>query len=338
MDRQGRNRRKQIIIIIKNVVFPTQRDIPKYTAVGWQWGGWGPTVSNRKGGRFPVHRSDVGRLTGTRGPSERTEKRRRKRRPWRSEAEEWYAWQVRIPVGQECRAGTTGVGSSSVTSRNEPRLISPAESLTACRGSQKAETGRRSGICFRAVSHGRGIFRVRRPSALPLTHTHAPPPSPCFCIVSSLLLRVSKGGRRHGILAVNAQTNTGVMSLRYFYRNKWCHLVLVYSAAAMVIVVLVLGGEGGHSIDNFFLSLKFGFIDSFIQYRLIYQSEYSNNISCKTFIRMDIIGETRRFFLLNWATIKGHFINILYSNSEKRGLVNDREYQCFVFWKPNDFF
>lgn len=193
------------------------------------------------------------------GPSERTEERRRKRGPRRVGTEERYAWQVRIPVGQECRAG---VGSSSVTSRNEPRLISPAESLTACRGSQKAETGRRGGSCFRAVSHGRGIFRVFRLSALPLTHTHAPPPSPRFCIVSSLLLRVPKGGRRNGILDVNVQTNTGVMSLRYFYRIEWCHLVLVYSAVAMVIVILVLvagESEGEHCIDNFFLSHKLEF-------------------------------------------------------------------------------
>lgn len=145
MDRRGWNRRERII---KNVVFPTQRDIPEHTAVGRQWGGRWPTVSKREGGAVsPSAAQTTDGWREPRGPSE--QERRRKSGPRRVWAEErWYAWQVRIPVGQECRAGTAGVGSSSVTSRNEPRLISPAESLTACRGSQKAETGRRGRQLF----------------------------------------------------------------------------------------------------------------------------------------------------------------------------------------------
>lgn len=89
-------------------------------------------------------------------------------------AVERYACQVRIPVGQECRAGTAGVGSSSVMSRNEPRLISPTESLTACRGSQKAETGRRAAAVSEPLVTAAEFFAFTgRPSTLPLTQTHA---------------------------------------------------------------------------------------------------------------------------------------------------------------------
>lgn len=79
MDRRGRNRRKRIIII-KNVVFSdTKGYLPPPSIrllVGKGENGDRRLAIEMRMVHFPVRHSDVGRLTGTRGPSEKTGERR----------------------------------------------------------------------------------------------------------------------------------------------------------------------------------------------------------------------------------------------------------------------